>query len=269
MEDLDHCKLTDSCFLGIMTGNACSKYLITQELQSTLDASGIETPAMRNHILWMAHCTQLAWGTFMCSHSSNGCKEAWEAHECNPKFGHNARPAIVKSQRLWKDGNARINKVSAMRPGLAKIIGKVHISRHFESPETDLHIAEDAWWIDYAESWWSRRVHWLSKSQSTKRSSTYYGYGHIGEFNIRVASASIPITRIHLHGAQKSKIQWLPATHHNTGSMDHREVSDGCFMAIPILDSVDVQKAYRHSTSCHHWLEWHVPSYRCHYASSN
>jgi len=53
-----------------------------------------------------------------------------------------------KSQRLRKDSNARINKVSAMRPGLAKIIEKVRISTYFESPEIDLHIAENASCID-------------------------------------------------------------------------------------------------------------------------
>jgi len=40
-----------------------------------------------------------------------------------------------------KDGNANINKVLDMRPGLGKIIQTVHISRHPETPETDLHIA--------------------------------------------------------------------------------------------------------------------------------
>jgi len=35
---------------------------------------------------------------------------------------------IGKSQRLRKEGNARINKVSAMKPGIAKIIEKVRSS---------------------------------------------------------------------------------------------------------------------------------------------
>jgi len=60
---------------------------------------------------------------------------------------------IGKSQRLRKEGNARINNMSAMSPGLAKIIEKVCISRYFESPETDSHIAENACCIDYAETW--------------------------------------------------------------------------------------------------------------------
>jgi len=49
---------------------------------------------------------------------------------------------------LRKDGNARINMVSAMKPGLIKIIEKVRISRYFESAETDLHMAENAYCID-------------------------------------------------------------------------------------------------------------------------
>jgi len=59
---------------------------------------------------------------------------------------------IGKVQRLRKEGNGRINKVLAMRPGFAKIIEKVRISRYFKSSETDLHIAENAWCIDYADT---------------------------------------------------------------------------------------------------------------------
>jgi hypothetical protein len=46
-----------------------------------------------------------------------------------------------------------------MRPGLATIIEKVHISRYFESPEADLHIAENACCINYANAWSPKRVH--------------------------------------------------------------------------------------------------------------
>jgi len=41
-----------------------------------------------------------------------------------------------EESKTWNEGNAWINKVSSMRPGLVKIIEKVHISRYFESPET-------------------------------------------------------------------------------------------------------------------------------------
>jgi hypothetical protein len=125
---LDRLELTDSRLLGITTDNASSNYLMTRELQSTLEASGIEWPALRNHILCMAHVIQLALGAFMSSPGVEGHTKSWEAHVCNQQFGENESIDIGKSQRLRKEGNARINKVSAMRPGLAKIIEKVHIS---------------------------------------------------------------------------------------------------------------------------------------------
>jgi hypothetical protein len=43
-------------------------------------------------------------------------------------LGENENIDIGKSQRLQKEGNSRINKVGAMRPGIAKIIAKVFIS---------------------------------------------------------------------------------------------------------------------------------------------
>ena len=101
---------------------------MTRELQSTLEASGIEWPALRNHKPCMAHVIQLAVGAFMSSLGVKGRTKSWEAHERNQQFEENESIAIGKSERLRKEGNARINKVSAMRPGLAKIIGKVCIS---------------------------------------------------------------------------------------------------------------------------------------------
>jgi hypothetical protein len=84
-----------------------------------------------------------------------------------------ARSAICKNWkfRYWqqsktsKEGTARINKVSGMRPGLAKRIEKVRISTYLESPETDLYIAENASSIDYTDTWSSKRVHWMSKAK--------------------------------------------------------------------------------------------------------
>jgi len=92
----------------------------------------------------MAHVIQLALGAFMGSLGVKGRTKSWEAYERDQQFGENEVTYIAKSQRLRKEGNARINKVSAMRPGLAKIIEKVRISTNFDSPETDLHIAENA-----------------------------------------------------------------------------------------------------------------------------
>jgi len=152
-------ELTDSHLLGITTDNASSNYSMTRELQTTLEASGIESPASRNHIPCMAHVIQLALGAFISALGVKGRTKSWEAHERDQQFGENESTHIGKSQRLRKEGNARINKVSAMRPGLAKIIEKVRISTYFESAETDLHIPENACSIDYADAWLSKRVH--------------------------------------------------------------------------------------------------------------
>jgi hypothetical protein len=76
----------------------------------------------------MAHVIQLALGAFMSSLGVKCRTKSWEAHERDQQFGENESIDIGKSQRLRKEGNARINKVSAMRPGLAKIIEKVCIS---------------------------------------------------------------------------------------------------------------------------------------------
>jgi len=95
----------------------------------------------------------------MSSLGVKGRTKSWEAHERDQQFGENESTDIGKSQSLRKEGNARINKVSAMRPGLAKIIEKVCISTYYKSAETDLHIAENACCIDYADTWMSKRVY--------------------------------------------------------------------------------------------------------------
>jgi len=66
-EVLDRFELTDSCLIGITTDNAFLNYSMTRELQSTLEDSGIEWPALRNHIPCMAHVIQLALGAFLSS----------------------------------------------------------------------------------------------------------------------------------------------------------------------------------------------------------
>jgi len=101
---------------------------MTGKLQSTLEASGIEWPALRNHIPCIAHVIQLALGAYMSSIGVKGRTKSWEAHERDQQFGENESIDIGKRQRRRKEGNARINKVSGMRPGLAKIIEKVCIS---------------------------------------------------------------------------------------------------------------------------------------------
>jgi len=156
---LDRFALTDGRLLGITTDNASSNCSMTRELQSRLEASGIGWPPLRNHIPCMADVIQLALGAFMISFGVKGHTKSWEAHERDQQFGENESIDIGKSQRLRKEGNARINKVSAMRPGLAKIIEKVHISWHFESPEADHHKVEDACCINYANTWSPKRVY--------------------------------------------------------------------------------------------------------------
>ena len=90
--------------------------------------------------------------------------KSWEAHECNQQFGENECVDIGKSQRLRNEGNARINMVSAIKPGLGKIIEKVCISRYFESAEIDLHVAENDCCIEYTDTWSLKRVQLVSKS---------------------------------------------------------------------------------------------------------
>jgi len=189
---------------------------MTHMLQSTLEASGIEYPALRDHIPCMVHVMQMTLGAFMSSLSAKGHTKYWKAHERNQQFRDYESIVIGMSQRLRKEGNAQINEVSAMRPGLAKIIENVHIWRCFESPETHLHIAENAWCIDYADTKSSQQVHWLSTSQSPNHGTTYYGCEEMLDFDTRVAWESLPITYIHLRVALESKMWWLLATHHNT-----------------------------------------------------
>jgi len=143
--------------------NVSSNDSMSHELQSTLQASGIEWPALRNHIPCLAHVIQMTEAAVMSSLGVEGRTKSWEAHERDQQFGENESIDIGKSQRLRKEGNARINKLSALKPGSAKIIEKVCISRYFESAETDLHIAENACCIDYANIWSSKQVHWLSQ----------------------------------------------------------------------------------------------------------
>jgi len=84
---------------------------------------------------------------------------AWEAHEHDEKIGKNDSIDIGKSQRLRKEVYARFHKVLLMRPGLANIIDIVRISGYFESPETNIHIAENSCGNDHADTWSLKRVY--------------------------------------------------------------------------------------------------------------
>jgi hypothetical protein len=44
----------------------------------------------------------------------------------------------------------------AMRPGLAMTTENVHILRYIERSEIDFYTAENASWIDYADTWASK-----------------------------------------------------------------------------------------------------------------
>jgi len=234
---------------------------MTRELQSTLEASGIEWPALRNHIPCMAHVIQLALGAFMSSLGVKGRTKSLEAHERDQQFGENVSIDIGKSQRLRKEGNARINKVSAMKPGLAKIIEKVRISWYFESREADLHIAENACCINYVDTWLPKRVHWLSKSQSPHCGTSYYGCEDTLELCTGVTRARLLLMEIHPRAASKPTMPSISAIIHNSGWMDDCQVCHGSVGAISILDPLDVEEAYSHIASRHHSVQRHVRSH--------
>jgi hypothetical protein len=107
----------------------------------------------------MAHVIQLSLGAFMSSLGVKGHTKSWEAHGRDQQYEENESTDIGMSQRLRKEGNARINNLLVMRPGLAKIFGKVRISTYCESAETVLRIEENASCIDYTDTWTSKRVY--------------------------------------------------------------------------------------------------------------
>jgi hypothetical protein len=59
----------------------------------------------------MAHVIQLALGAFMSSLGVKGRTKSWEAHDCDQQCAENESIDNGNSQRLRKEGNARINKV--------------------------------------------------------------------------------------------------------------------------------------------------------------
>jgi hypothetical protein len=93
----DHCALTDGRLLGSTTACAFSNSLITRELQSILEASGIEWPALSNHLPCMVHVIQLALGAFMSSIGVKGQTKSWEDHERELQYGENESIDIGKS----------------------------------------------------------------------------------------------------------------------------------------------------------------------------
>jgi len=192
--------------LVFRTDNASSNYSMTRELQSTLEASGIEWPTLRNHIPCMAHPNTAG---FRCIHEQSQCKRPHQVLRspwARSAFWREWSIDIGNSQRLRKEGNARINKVFTIRPGLAKIIGKERISWYFESPEAGLHIAENASCINYTNIWSPKRVYWLSKSQSPHCSTSDYGCEDTLELYTGVTQEHLPFTGIHTGVALIPKI---------------------------------------------------------------
>ena len=162
------------------------------------------------------------------------------------------KPRYWDKSKTSKEGNARINKVFAMKPGLAKIIEKLRISRYFECSETDHHIAANARSVDYIHTGTSQWVYYLLKNQGTNCSPTHYGCENTVKFDSGVAWASLPIMRIHPRMAEGSTLLWFPVTLQNRRWMYNWQVSRVSFKAIPIMDSVDVEKADGHTESCHY-----------------
>jgi len=154
-----------------------------------------------------------------------------------------------------------------MRPGLAKLIEKVHISSYFESPDTDLHVAENTFCVDCDDTLSLKWVHGLSKSQSQPCGTIYYGCDDWLELNTGVALVSLPIMRIHLQVATNYNTLLLLATLHYTEWMDHCQVHRGSLEPILILDPVDVEAAFSHIASRYHSSWGHVQSYGWRYGS--
>jgi len=80
-EVINRFDVNNSYLLGISPVNASANYSMTRELQSTLEASKVECPAMRNHIPLTTHGTQRAVGLFMSIFSVNGHTMSCDAHE--------------------------------------------------------------------------------------------------------------------------------------------------------------------------------------------
>jgi len=151
---------------------------------------------------------------FRCINKQSRCKrphEVFRSPWAGSAIWREWKHRHQNESKTSKQGNARINKVSAMRPGLAKIIEKVHISWYFESLETDLHMAENACCIDYAETWSSKQVYWLSKSQSPHCGTSDYRCEDTLELYTGVTRAGLLITGIHTWVATKSKMHCTSA----------------------------------------------------------
>jgi len=103
----------------------------------------------------MLNVIQLALGVLMSSLGVEGHTRSCEWCERDQQDGGHECANIGMSKTVWEEGNARLNKLSAMRPSHAKLIHNVHITTRFERPETDLDVAKSACWIYYEDTWLS------------------------------------------------------------------------------------------------------------------
>lgn len=78
------------------------------------------TPCVE-HIVYLALCA------FIRCLRVIGLQTSWEADDHDHQSGANVNIDIVESQNLRNEGNTRINKLSAIRPGMEKIVEKVRI----------------------------------------------------------------------------------------------------------------------------------------------
>jgi len=193
---------------------------MTQEPQSTHESSGIEWPASRYQTPCMSHGIHPALDPLISSFGVRCLTKSWNAHDHDQRFRENQRTEIGNSQRLCKEANVTINKVSAMRLGVVKIIQTVGNSKTVHSTETDHIKAANACCINNADTVSSKQVHWLTNSLTTNHSTTYHGCNDRVQFDSSVAWGRLPIARIHLQVAPEDKTHYFLAHHHNVGWMD-------------------------------------------------
>jgi hypothetical protein len=107
--------------------------------------------------------------------------------------------------------------MSAMRPGWAKIIEKLHIWTYRENAETDLYIADNAWGMDYTDTWLSKWIHWLLKCQSRNGCTTNYWCKEPVEFDTGYDWVDLLIMTIHPRVAEETKIRSTLTTVYTAG----------------------------------------------------
>lgn len=216
-EEMNFFQLTDSRLLWIKTDDISLNYSLTRKLQSTIEISRIACHAFRNHIPCMAYVIQLAYCAFMSTLGVKHRTKCWEAQQRNQLFRENKCIEMWKSQWLWNVANARINKLSAMKPGLEQIMEKLCISRYVERPGTDLPVTTYGGCIDYSDTKWWQRALSLPEIHSENFSNTKDGSKVMVELDGEVDWLSVPNRRIYLRVAQVGKIHSLHPAPHNWG----------------------------------------------------